>query len=161
MGCGKSTIGKVLAKDLDYTFVDMDEEIEEKESRSINDIFKENGERAFRGIETQFLTEISQREDVVCACGGGAPCFNDNISVMKKAGFVVYLALDEVELYNRLLAEKEKRPLIRNLNDDQLKRHITNNLLQRKLCYSKATEKVDTNGKNVQQITEDILRLFP
>ena len=88
MGCGKSTIGKMVAKEMNYTFIDLDREIEAAENRSITDIFKEDGEKAFRAIEAQFIIDISQKEKVIIACGGGTPCFGNNMSIMNMKGEV-------------------------------------------------------------------------
>ncbi len=160
MGCGKSTIGKMVAKEMNYTFIDLDREIEAAENRSITDIFKEDGEKAFRAIEAQFIIDISQKEKVIIACGGGTPCFGNNMSIMNESGYTIYLELKENELFKRLNDGKEKRPLIANLTVDEVRAYIQRTLTARMPFYLQARTKLDVNEKDTREITEDIQRLF-
>ena len=161
MGCGKSTIGKMLAEKLNYAFTDLDLEIEAAENRSITDIFKEEGEEAFRDLEAHFIADISKKENVVVACGGGTPCFGNNMSIMNDSGHTIYLELREDELLKRLRDGREKRPLIENLTEDGLKPYIETTLSKRMPFYLQARTVLDTNEKSVQEIIEEIQRLFP
>ena len=161
MGCGKSTIGKLLAKKMSYAFIDVDQQIENNEGRSITDIFKLQGEEHFRDIEAELITELSKSKNTVIACGGGTPCFGNNMSVMNDSGYTVYLELNENELFTRLNNEKDNRPLITDLNEDKLKAYIQKTLSKRMPFYLQAQEVINANIKNVPEITEDILRLLP
>lgn len=154
MGTGKTNAGLVLSKILKYDFLDMDEIIEGRERMSIKDIFSKLGEDYFRIRERDLLFEISNKQNVVVSTGGGTPCFFDNIEIMKKTGFVVYLSLNEFEILNRLKEndEKNKRPL---LNGRQEK-DILLLLKDREKFYSKAHYIIDCSNKTVDSISKEI-----
>ena len=100
MGCGKSTIGRKVAALMGINFIDLDKFIEERNFKSVPDIFAQEGELAFREKERQALLEVSQFEDIVVGTGGGAPCFFDNMKLMNDAGITIYLAPDNDILAN-------------------------------------------------------------
>ncbi|PCH92019.1 MAG: shikimate kinase, partial [Bacteroidetes bacterium] len=114
-----------------------------------------------RDIEAELITELSKSKNTVIACGGGTPCFGNNMSVMNDSGYTVYLELNENELFTRLNNEKDNRPLITDLNEDKLKAYIQKTLSKRMPFYLQAQEVINANIKNVPEITEDILRLLP
>ena len=130
MGSGKSTTGKKLAKLLDYSFIDLDNYIEEEQGKSIPAIFSEQGEEAFRLIEKDALNTLRVKENIVISCGGGTPCFHNNISVMNQAGTTVYIKLSPEMLQSRLLVAKEKRPLIENKNAEELLSFYTKTVIK-------------------------------
>lgn len=113
MGCGKTTVGKELAQVLGYTFIDSDSEIEKKSKMKISQIFLKYGEPYFRKLETDFLDSLPENK-IVVACGGGLPCFNDNINRIKRLGFVIYLEAAPELLFLRV-AKLKDRPLISDL----------------------------------------------
>lgn len=156
MGCGKTTIGKKLAEKLGYGFVDIDACIEEKQFKSISQIFAELGEDKFRQLEKQMLHEVAQFEDVVISTGGGAPCFFDNMSFMNNQGLSVYIKLSTEELTARLAASKaNKRPLIAHLKGEELQQFVAEGLAKRAPFYSQATLSVSgTDDEMIQQICE-------
>lgn len=122
MGSGKTTVGLLLSKFLNFSFIDLDEYIEKKEGKSIKNIFMSNGEEYFRDLESLCLKEvINQKEKVVIATGGGIIKREDNRNILKEKTFVVYLEGDFFVLIKRLrnLTEKEKRPLLL-LDSDEL-----------------------------------------
>lgn len=136
MGCGKSSLGKKLAKEMNYRFFDLDYEIEKANHASISDLFNKVGELFFREIETKELTKIaSTANNTVVALGGGTICFNDNLQIVKRNGCLVYLQLDSKALYNRLINAKTKRPLLQNLNNDELLLFIETKLKERETYY--------------------------
>lgn len=138
MGCGKSTFGRKLAKQLQWDFIDLDDYIEQQEGCSISEIFKSKGEVYFRGLETKAVRNSENWNNTVISTGGGTPCFNDNAYFINKIGLSVYMKLTPEVLKNRLEGEKLKRPLIANLSDVELLSFIKNKLSERSADYSKS-----------------------
>lgn len=143
MGAGKTTIGKQLAKALDYDFFDLDHYIESRFQKTIAQIFEEQGEEKFRQIEQTMLKEVGSFEKVVISTGGGTPCFFDNIEYMNNAGLVIYLQSSPEALAARLMACKNKRPLIEGKNEEELLEFIEKTLDKRNQFYQKAKHVVD------------------
>lgn len=117
MGSGKTSIGKVLAKQLDFTFMDMDAEIEKKEKMSIAAVFNLKGENYFRNLEQKWL-ENFDFDNVVVSVGGGTPCFNNNMDLILRKGVVVYLNLPIAMMAKRVMNAKTIRPLIEAYKND-------------------------------------------
>jgi shikimate kinase len=139
MGSGKSHWGSLLSKRLNIPFYDLDAVIEEKEGRSVAEVFDEKGEEHFRYREKEVLEElIAENPDMILSCGGGTPCFFNNISSMKEKGLVVWLNTSLDVLLSRLLKQKVSRPLIREINDGELADYITRKLASRRIYYSQA-----------------------
>ncbi len=138
MGCGKSTIGKKVADLMGISFIDMDKYIEERNFKSVPEIFSEEGELSFREKEQTALLELSAFEDVVIGTGGGSPCFFDNIDVMNRNGVTVYIAPDSEVLASRLIKSKTVRPLIAGKSKQELILFIEEALKERILYYEKA-----------------------
>ncbi|WP_017732028.1 shikimate kinase [Nafulsella turpanensis] len=120
-GSGKSTLGKILARELHLPFLDLDSRIEEREGQSVPAIFGEKGEEYFRKVERECLQEVLDwPEAVVLASGGGAPCFFDNMELIRKQSVSVYLKVSFPELAERLLTEgAEKRPLLQGYTETE------------------------------------------
>lgn len=138
MGSGKSTFGKQLAKQIGWDFVDLDDYIEEKEKRTITEIFASDGEDYFRQLETSVLFDTKTWEKTVVSCGGGTPCFNNNVDVINDLGLSIYMKLSPQSLKDRLIKEKAKRPLIANLKDAELLNFISGKLAERCSFYESA-----------------------
>ena len=139
MGCGKTTQGKKLAKDLGYYFIDLDDYISNQHEKSITELFKEVGEEQFRVIETKALNEcIRDNMKALVALGGGTPCFNNNMSLMLSNGKVIYLRMDAEALYQRLFNEKQDRPLIKDKANEEMLVYIENLLNTREVFYNQA-----------------------
>lgn len=139
MGCGKTTQGKKLAKEMGYFFIDLDDYIADQHDKAITDLFKEVGEDEFRKIESIALQEcINDNVKALIATGGGTPCFNDNLKLMKESGKMVYLKMDAEALYNRLFNAKQDRPLIRDKADEDMFLYIENLLKTRAVFYNQA-----------------------
>jgi shikimate kinase len=154
MGSGKTTIGKLLAKQLGFTFLDMDAYIEEKYFKTISQIFATHGETYFREIERKCLHEVALFENTVIATGGGTPCFYDNMEVMNTAGTTVYLKYSAEELANRLSSAANKRPLIAEKKGDELLEFISKTLLTREVFYNKAQHLIfGTEAEIIQRIS--------
>jgi|LauGreDrversion4_2_1035121.scaffolds.fasta_scaffold297074_2 shikimate kinase len=117
MGSGKSTLGKELASKLNCTFIESDAWIEAEENRTIAEIFEQSGEPYFRQLEKNFLFYTPILEDCIIATGGGMPCYENNMEVMKKLGTTIFLEVEWDILVERLKKEIEHRPLLLNSND--------------------------------------------
>ena len=139
MGSGKTHWGRQLSQKLGIPFFDLDEQIEEHAGKTIEEIFKIEGEEQFRLKEKDILHIITESHDsFVMACGGGSPCFFNNIEYMNQAGTTVWINSSLENLYQRLSGEKDKRPLIRDLPDDQLRYFIGKKFAGRKIYYEQA-----------------------
>lgn len=162
MGSGKSTLGRALAERCDVDFIDLDDYIEAHAGKKIREIFADEGEAAFRELERRMLAEVctNARRDVVVACGGGTPCFGNNMELMSSHGTTVLLAASHERLLERLKRGRHKRPLIAALNDEELDEFITKQLELRMPHYSKASEVFDSTCLEDENQIEDKCRLF-
>ncbi len=145
MGAGKTTVGKALAKELHMPFYDLDWYIESRMHKTVKAIFDERGEAGFRKIEHNMLHEVAEFEDVIISCGGGTPCFFDNIDYMNRQGETVYLKATPEVLYGHLKMGKTIRPLLLNKTADEVQVFIREQLAQREPYYSKAKYVLDVN----------------
>ena len=138
MGAGKTTIGRLLAKKLNCSFIDVDCFIENRYHQTVTKIFEEKGEAGFREIEHRALLEISSYENVVVSTGGGLPCFFDNMEIMNRTGITIYLKENIDELSKRLKSSKQNRPLIKDKNPEELYNFIETSLRKREPFYNRA-----------------------
>lgn len=140
MGVGKTTLGKKIANKSGLPFIDLDKEIETAFEMSINSIFDKYGETFFRKEETKMLKKvIEENQHFIISVGGGLPCFNNNMELMNRAGLTCYLHRPARELYQRLRNSKDERPLLRELNDEELLNFIEDKLLEREVFYKQAS----------------------
>ena len=160
MGAGKTTVGKALSKELGIPFYDLDWYIESRRHKTVPQIFAEVGEEAFRKIEYNMLHEVAEFEDVIISCGGGTPCFFDNIDYMNRQAQVIYLKATPEVLYKHLLMAKVERPLLKDKTPEELIGYITAHLSEREPFYSKAQYTVDVSlMDNYEKIKITIERL--
>ena len=145
MGAGKTTVGKALAQELGVPFYDLDWYITNRMRKTIAQIFEERGEEGFRQIERNMLHEVAEFEDVVISCGGGTPCFFDNIDYMNQQAPVVYLKAEPEVLYKHLAMSKNDRPLLRGKSQEELITFITEQLEMRSPYYTKAAYTLDVS----------------
>lgn len=139
MGSGKTHWGKLLSQRMRLPFYDLDEEITKIEQRSIQQLFHDKGEEYFRVKERSVMEAITADHDsVILSCGGGTPCFFNNIDFMKRHGRVVWLNTGVDILVRRLLKEKHSRPLIKSISDEDLRSFIIKKLQDRKMYYEQA-----------------------
>jgi shikimate kinase len=159
MGSGKTHWAKQLADRLHLPVFDLDMEIINREQRSIPEIFAKSGEEYFRTKERKILEElIDKNGSMVVSCGGGTPCFLNNIELMKKYGTVVWLNTHVDVLLQRLLREKAQRPLLKNVDDNDLKSYIIRKLNERRMYYQQADVTIDNeNSISVNYFVETIL----
>ncbi len=138
MGAGKSYWGKQLAEHLELPFYDLDDVIVESEEMSISDIFATKGEDYFRERESFWLRELSEEDNFLISCGGGAPCFQDNMDVMNERGITIWLNPELPLIVDRLKRKKAKRPLIADLPDEEILAFVEKKLAERQPFYQQA-----------------------
>lgn len=160
MASGKSAVGKLLAKDLKMQFIDLDSFIEEKENLTISELFNTKGEIYFRKKEGEYLQELlNLNENYIISLGGGTPCYGDNMEIIEKNSKSFYLNASINTIFNRLLGETSKRPLVATLGEENLKEFIAKHLFERNPFYDRANFTISVNDKSVQQITSEIKAL--
>lgn len=156
MGTGKSTVGKALAKVLNKEFKDLDELIEEREKIKIVEIFEQFGEQYFREVETAVVREISEKENLVIATGGGVVVNEENFSLLKKSGTLITLVASPEAIYERI-KDSTERPLLNVENPlDTIKRM----LFERAYYYIKSDFIVDTTEREIDDIISEICELI-
>ena len=138
MGCGKSTMGRAVSALTGVPFIDLDNYIEQRFHITVKEIFAQRGEDGFRDVERRMLQEVADFEDVIVACGGGTPCFFDNMEYMNSHGSTVFLNTPIDWLHSRLMRGRHKRPLIADKDDEELMTFIKEALAKRMEHYSKA-----------------------
>ncbi len=163
MGSGKTTVGKLLAEELKFKFIDLDDYIETSLKESITHIFETKGELYFRKKESELLNKIlDDNRDLVIAIGGGTPCYGSNMdTILQKTKLVFYLKLSIASLTERLNKEKEHRPLISHLKDEDLPEFIGKHLFERGVYYSRANYTVTGDHKDSDFVKEEIVGLLP
>ena len=157
MGAGKSVIGRRLAKSLSLSFYDLDEEIESRYKMSVSAIFQKYDEDCFRKLETSTLESFSKLDNFVLSCGGGTPCFGENMSLMNSLGSTIYIKITADELTERIANSFHKRPLTEGKSDAELAEYVTSTLKTREHYYSMAKITVDGSGTDKNALTERIL----
>lgn len=156
MGCGKSTLGKRLAKHAGLQFIDMDHYIEKRNCKTVPQLFEEFGEEGFRKRERKALEELSEFTDVVIATGGGAPCFFDNIDLMNRTGKTIFLNIDPKILASRLLKSQTERPLIKGKSKEELIGFIDETLKKRNAYYKQAHCQITKPNMDLDELVEII-----
>ncbi len=157
MGSGTTHWGHLLSQKLSIPFFDMDAQVVEHEGKTIVEIFAEKGEEYFRLLEKDVLHIITEsHENFVMACGGGSPCYFNNIEYMNKSGTTVWINTPVELLFQRLKKEKEARPLIKELSDEQLKAFINKKFADRKIYYDQAAIIMDEEPLQLDKLVEKI-----
>jgi shikimate kinase len=154
MGSGKSTVGKLLAQNLNLSFVDSDEEIEKKQNLKITEIFSLKGEDFFRQLETQTLKELCQQTNLLISTGGGAVQKKENLDTLKKFCTIIYLKASPEIIFERIKNDSS-RPLLQNENPLQTLKLL---LEKREDNYKKADIIIDTNNKTIDEILKEIIK---
>jgi shikimate kinase len=145
MGAGKTTVGKALANSLQLPFYDLDWYIEGRMRKTVAQLFAERGEEGFRQVERNMLHEVAEFEDVVISCGGGTPCFFDNMEYLNAQGETIYLKATPEVLYKHLQMGKTVRPLLRDKTPEETLDFINSQLAHREPFYNKAHHTLDVN----------------
>ena len=154
MGVGKSTIAKILAKELDAELVEMDETIETEAGITINEIFEKYGEQHFRDLESALVERIADKGGVVVSCGGGAVLRKENVAAMKKNGRVIFLSATPETIFERVRFSTNRPLLNGNMNVE----YIAQLMERRREVYEQAADVVIfTDGKEKSQIIKEII----
>ncbi len=148
MASGKTTFGRALARRTGMQFIDLDFYIEQRFRKSITEIFSEKGEEEFRRMEAAMLREIGEFEGVVISCGGGTPCFHNNMDYMLSRGDVVWLEASPERITERLIINSARRPLMRGKTPEEIRITVEEGISKRTPFYSKAN--IRFNGEQLE-----------
>ena len=160
MGVGKSLIGQNLSYLLNKNFIDLDDYIEKKEGKSIQNIFSDSGDLYFRKLESNLLKDcLLKNNDIILSVGGGTPCYNNNISLINSnKNLSIYLKNNNIDISKRLFKIKNNRPLISNIQtEEKMIEFVSKHLFEREFFYNKALIKIDCRGKDVKAICSSII----
>ena len=160
MGSGKTTLGRALSRSLQLPFYDLDWYIETRMYRTVSQLFAERGEEGFRKVERNMLHEVAEFENVIISCGGGTPCFFDNMDYLNAQGDTVYLKASPEVLCAHLKMARTERPLIKGKEEGELKLFIEEQLQLREPFYSRARYMLNVdvldNRDKIQQSVEQL-----
>ena len=154
MGAGKSTLGQELADKMNIDFVDTDCAIEDQHGMSIRSLFDQFGEKSFREIEANFIRSLNPNTPLVLAVGGGLPLFHNNMDFLNQHGYTIYLKHDTAALFDRLVDDKSKRPLLANLTPSELLSYIEKNVAIRSPFYEQSTLTLTGDQQQVSTIIQ-------
>lgn len=158
MGSGKTLVSKELSNLNNFKIFDLDTEISKQNNRSITEIFKEKGEIFFRKTEKEVLEKIlSTEKNIILSLGGGTPCYYNNIDNINEKTISVFLKTNVKTLAQRLSSEKDKRPLIQNISNEDLPEFIAKHLFERNPFYNQAKITINTDNLSAREIAEEIL----
>ncbi|MEC3967061.1 shikimate kinase [Flagellimonas halotolerans] len=162
MASGKSTVGRLLARQLGVEFVDLDDYIEQHQKKSIKNIFSEKGEIFFRKLEHQMLAEVLEKEkSIILSTGGGTPCYGTNMAtILNQSDHSIYLNLSIPNLVERISKEKDDRPLVKNIVDEELPEFIGKHLFERRPYYLQAKHILDCNDLDAETVVARIKELL-
>ena len=155
MGCGKTTLGEELARQMGLRYIDLDDFIEDRQGMTITDIFQEMGEGHFRELEVNALRDVAAMTDVIVGCGGGTPCHGDNMALMNRSGVTVWLTTSPERITARLLLpdQKAKRPKVANLPDEAVLSLVEKELEARTPYYAQAQLQFDSTDIETAEAT--------
>ena len=158
MGSGKTLVSKELSILNNFKIFDLDTEISKQNNSSIAEIFKKKGEILFRKTEKEVLEKIlSTEKNIILSLGGGTPCYYNNIDRINEKTISVFLKTNVKTLAQRLLSEKDKRPLIQNISNEDLPEFIAKHLFERNPFYNQAKITINTDNLSAREIAEEIL----
>ena len=161
MGSGKSHVSKNLSKKLNFPLIDLDQKISEENLLSIPEIFQTKGEIFFRKEEKRVLENIlNEEKDIILSLGGGTPVYYNNMDLINEKSKSIFLRASVKTLTERVLLQKNTRPLIAKLNDDDVPEFIAKHLFERNPFYSKSHFTVDTDSKTANDISAEIIKLL-
>ena len=152
MGVGKTYWGKLLSEHLNVYFVDLDKTLEEQLGYTVAEIFAKKGESYFRKIEANILRQQIKYGKLILSTGGGTPCFYNNIHWMNNTGKTIWLKDSIDNIYQRVINEKEKRPVISNIEDESLKKYLSELLKERTPYYNLSKFHLEANEINEQNL---------
>lgn len=155
MGAGKTTVGHGLSKALNLPFYDLDWYIQTRMRKTVAQIFEEQGEEGFRKIERNMLHEVAEFEDVIISCGGGTPCFYDNIDYLNAQGITVFLNARTDVICQHLKMGKSVRPLLLNKTEEEVAVFVEQQLQQRMPYYQKAQHHIEVNLMHDKKVVDE------
>ncbi len=156
MGAGKSYWGKQLADHWQLPYYDLDEVIVEAEEMAISDIFATKGEDYFREKESLLLRELSRQDNFLISCGGGTPCFQDNMDFMNEHGITIWINPSLEAMVERLQRKKHKRPLIQDLDDEDLLDFVEKKMAERRPFYEQSRHIISSDNISLDTFTKNI-----
>jgi len=157
MGCGKTTVGKILARKLHYQFVDTDQLIEKRCSMSVQEIFANEGEEAFRQMESEVAGRLGRKEGLIISTGGGMMLNPQNVAALQQNGRIFCLVATPEEIFKRISTDKiGKRPLLNSANPLERIVELTR---EREKNYQQFVQ-IDTSGKNIEEIAERLITII-
>ncbi|RBL89177.1 shikimate kinase [Chitinophaga flava] len=156
MGAGKSYWGKQLADHWQLPYYDLDEVIVEAEEMAISDIFATKGEDYFREKESSLLRELSRQDNFLISCGGGTPCFQDNMDFMNEHGITIWINPSLEAMVERLQRKKHKRPLIQDLDDEDLLDFVEKKMAERRPFYEQSMHIISSDNISLDTFTKNI-----
>ncbi|HKP31882.1 MAG TPA: shikimate kinase [Chitinophagaceae bacterium] len=160
MGSGKTHWGRLLSEKLTLPFFDLDQQVIDEEKLPINEIFDKKGEEYFRMLEKEMLHMLTEsHESFVMACGGGTPCFFNNIDYMNNNGITVWLNTKLDVLYNRLIKERAHRPLLKDLQDGQIKSFMVKKFSERRIYYEQAELVIEEDLVSLEMLIQNIMHV--
>ena len=163
MGAGKTTVGRQLGKALNIPFYDLDWYIEGRMRKTVPQLFVERGEEGFRQVERNMLHEVAEFEDVVLSCGGGTPCFFDNIDYINQKGITVFMNASPEIIVKHLNISHNVRPLLQQKQGQELLDHIARHMEERMPYYRKAQYEVNVDTldtfQKIDQLVDYILEV--
>jgi shikimate kinase len=159
MASGKSTIGKILSESLQLPFYDLDSIIEQELKTTINEIFEQKGELFFRKKEREVLEVfLNNTNNYVLALGGGTPCYYDNFNLYQNDNIKsFYLKTSVTTIIERLKTQKNTRPIVANLNDEELTEFVAKHLFERNYFYNQVQTIITVDNKNEEEIVSEIV----
>lgn len=158
MGCGKSTIGRKIARYAHLRFVDTDSLVEQREQATVADVITYHGEEYFRGVEHSVLQSTAEEDNLVVSTGGGLPVWGDNMARIGELGVSIYLRRSPQNIISRLSPYgRQKRPKFRGLNDEQLLAFMTSHMAEREPIYSQADITIECDMMADNEIIDLIL----
>ncbi|HEY8959605.1 shikimate kinase [Chitinophaga sp.] len=155
MGAGKSYWGKQLADHWQLPYYDLDEVIVEAEEMAIADIFATKGEDYFREKESRLLRELSKQDKFLISCGGGTPCFQENMDFMNEHGTTVWINPSVETMVERLQRKKSKRPLIADLEDEDLVGFVEKKMAERLPFYQQSRHIITSDNISLDTFTQN------
>jgi shikimate kinase len=154
MGSGKSHWGKIWARKSGYSFYDLDAQVEKAFKMTVEEIFEKKGEEKFRELERLYLRKMEVKKNYLLSCGGGTPCFFDNLQFMKSHGKVIYLKASAQYLLGRVMDETAKRPLLKEVNFSELLFFIQKKLKEREPVYLQADHLLEVEDLNENSLSD-------
>lgn len=158
MGSGKSHISKILSDKINFKLIDLDKEISRRNKLTIPEIFEKKGEIYFRKLERETLEELlATEENLILSLGGGTPVYYNNMEIINLNSKSVFLRASIKTLSERISKQKEKRPIIANISDENLPEFIAKHLFERNEFYSKAQFNINTDSREPEDIVNEII----